>query len=48
MEHEQPDIGDPNASELDEQGRNLTQQKTDERGADDSPVDADWPTQEAE
>jgi hypothetical protein len=48
MEREQPDIGDPDASEIDEQGRNLTQQKTDERGPDESPVDADWVTDEAD
>ncbi len=41
-EREEPTVGDPDASEIDEQGRNLTQQRIDEGGADPRPVDVDW------
>jgi hypothetical protein len=41
-EHELPDIGDRRASEIDEEGRNLTQRRIDEEGADERPVDASW------
>ena len=43
MEREQPDIGDPEASEIDEEGRNITQQRLDDDiGMDDAPVDEPW------
>jgi hypothetical protein len=34
-------------NEIDEQGRNLTQQRIDEEGAGDAPVDAPWEAEDA-
>ncbi len=43
------DIEQDNGEELiDESGRNATQQRIDEEGAEDVPVDAEWPEEERE
>ena len=39
--------GDELASEVDDEGRNLTQQRIDERVPEERPVDAPWPTRES-
>ena len=46
-EPEEPTIGDERASEVDESGRNLTQQRLDEEVEEGSaPVDAPWEREE--
>jgi hypothetical protein len=39
MTHEEPENGE---AEIDESGRNPTQQRMDEEGTEDVPVDAEW------
>ena len=41
-EHEQPTVGDEDASEVDESGRNLTQQRLDEEPDTSAPADVPW------
>jgi hypothetical protein len=41
-EHEQPTVGDEDASEVDESGRNPTQQRLDEDVETSAPADAPW------
>jgi hypothetical protein len=40
MTHEEPESGE---EQIDESGRNPTQQDIDEHGAEDVPVDVPWP-----
>ncbi len=41
-DEEEPTLGDDEASEIDETGRNLTQQRLDEEGGTSAPVDVPW------
>jgi hypothetical protein len=41
-EHDEPTVGDEDAAEVDESGRNLTQQRLDEEGGGSAPADASW------
>ncbi len=41
-EYEQPTVGDDDASEVDESGRNLTQQRLEEESGTSAPADAPW------
>jgi hypothetical protein len=45
-EREQPTVGDPYASEVDEAGRNLTQQRIDEEDGGNRPADVEWEDEE--
>ena len=45
-ESEQPSVGDELASEIDEGGRNLTQQRLDEEEGTSVPADAPWEDEE--
>ena len=45
-EHDEPSVGDENAVEVDESGRNLTQQRLDEEGGGSAPADASWDADE--
>ena len=44
MTDEEPESGEEQEEQIDESGRNPTQQDIDERGADDAPVDVPWET----
>ncbi len=41
-EHDEPLVGDDDAAEVDETGRNLTQQRLDEEGDASAPTDTSW------
>jgi hypothetical protein len=41
-EHDEPTVGDEDAAEVDESGRNLTQQRLDDEGGGSAPADASW------
>jgi hypothetical protein len=45
-EHDEPTVGDENASEIDESGENLTQQRLDAEEDTSAPVDLPWEDEE--
>jgi hypothetical protein len=45
-EHDESTVGDEDAGEIDEAGRNLTQQRFDEEGGGSEPADAPWESDE--